>query len=59
MFGGGRRQVIAVEVETGAERVFAQTGRRNVAFGADHSGQCLAFCGFGETGDLPANALER
>ncbi|MNN86330.1 hypothetical protein D3C81_2037370 [compost metagenome] len=36
MFGCRWRQVIVVEIETGAQRVLTQPGRRDIPFGADH-----------------------
>ncbi len=59
MFGEGRRQVFALEVEAGAEGVFVATRRCDVALGADHGAQRPALRGGRQAGDLPANALQR
>ncbi|MNN51238.1 hypothetical protein D3C81_1658640 [compost metagenome] len=59
MLGGARRQVVTVEVKAGAQGVFAQSRRGDVTFGTHHRGQALAFSRLRQTGDLPANALER
>ncbi|MNF54104.1 hypothetical protein D3C84_355230 [compost metagenome] len=59
VFSGAGCQVVTVEVEAGAQGVFAQPRRGDVTFGAHHRGQALAFSRLWQTGDLPANALER
>ena len=58
VFSGGGRQVLALEVKTGPQGVFAQARRRHVASGADHGAQrgtggCLR-----QTRDLPTDAFE-
>ena len=58
MFGGGRGQVIGVEIETGAQGVFTQASGRDITFGADHGAQRLAFRGLRQSGDLPTNTFE-
>ena len=58
MLGDCRRQVVTLEVEAGAQGVFAEARRGHIAFGTDHGGQRLAVWGLRQAGDLPANALE-
>ncbi|MNX91283.1 hypothetical protein D3C86_1233570 [compost metagenome] len=55
----GRGQVIALEVEAGAECVFTQSSRRDITVGADDGGQALALRGLRQPGDLATNAFER
>ncbi|MNH95388.1 hypothetical protein D3C73_480290 [compost metagenome] len=59
VFCRGRCQVIALEIETGPQGVFAQTGGGDIAFGTHHGAQGLALRSLRQAGDLPANALER
>lgn len=58
MLGSGRRQVITLEIKAGAQGVFAQADRRDIAFGTDHRGQRLAVGGLRQPGDLPANTFK-
>ncbi len=58
VFGDGRGQLIAFEIEAGAECVFAQACGCYITFSADDGRQALAFRGLRQPGDLPANAFE-
>ena len=59
VFGGRGREVLIVEVKTGAQGVFAKPGRRDVALGTDHRGQRFTRAGLRQPSDLPTDALER
>ncbi|MDT4840890.1 hypothetical protein FQZ97_747270 [compost metagenome] len=58
MFSGRGGQVGTVEVEAGAEGVFAIPRWRHIAFGADHGGEIRALGGGRQPADLSADAFQ-